>query len=71
MKCTWSKRFGRVISNFGITFLTPLIGINVGNSVLGNSDTLLTTIFQSVFCASIFTGMSVLRELGDWSNVSK
>jgi len=69
MKCTWRKRLGRVGANFGVSFLTPLIGINISNSIFQNDYLFLITILQALLSASIYTGMSVFREIGDWSNV--
>lgn len=68
MKCTWEKRFGRVMGNFGISFLTPLIGINISNSFVGDHSEFTLTILQALFSASIYTGMSVSVEVKDWSN---
>lgn len=67
MKCTFQKRFARVGANFGISFLTPLIGINISNSILQEQNLFLITIIQAVFAASIYTGMSVCVEVKDWS----
>ena len=67
MKCTWQKRFGRVGANFGISFFTPLIGINLSNSIFQTNDLFLVTILQAFLSALIYTGLSVSREVSDWS----
>ena len=71
MQCTTYQRIGRVIANFGISFLTPLLGINVSNPLIGNSSDFTITIIQSIFAASIYTGLSFFRELRDWSDGKK
>lgn len=67
MKCTLEKRLARVAANFGISFFTPLIGINIGNSILQTQDIFLITILQALLSAAIYTGLSVSREVSDWS----
>jgi len=57
----------RVAGNFGISFLTPLIGINLGNTIFQNSDLFVITILQALLSASIYTGLSVSKEVKDWS----
>jgi hypothetical protein len=67
MKCTLEKRLARVASNFGISFLTPLIGINLGNAIFQDHTVFIITILQAFLASSIYTGLSVCREVGDWS----
>ena len=67
MKCPLKKRFARVASNFGISFLTPLIGINLGNAVFQDHTIFIITILQAFLSASIYTGLAVSKEVRDWS----
>mgnify|MGYP001165941700 FL=1 len=68
MQCKWSKRFGRIGANFGISFLTPLIGINFTNTVIANQDPLMNTIFQSLGASAIYTALSVCTEIRAWGS---
>lgn len=67
MKCTLEKRLVRVAGNFGISFFTPLIGINLSNSIFQNPDVFTITILQALLSAAIYTGLSVSKEVKDWS----
>lgn len=67
MKCTLEKRLVRVVGNFGISFFTPLVGINLSNSIIQNPDVFTITILQALLTASIYTGLSVSKEVKDWS----
>ena len=71
MKCSLEKRLVRVAGNFGISFLTPLIGINIGNSIIDDNSVFIITILQALLSASIYTGLSVSKEVKDWSDGTK
>ena len=71
MQCTTYQRIGRVIANFGISFLTPLIGINVSNPLVGNDSSFTISIIQAFATAIIYSGLSFFRELRDWSDGKK
>ena len=71
MQCTTYQRIGRVIANFGISFLTPLIGINVSNPITGNHTEFIITVIQAFATATIYSGLSFFRELRDWSDGKK
>ena len=68
MKCTLEKRLVRVGANFGISFLTPLIGINISNSIFQNADVFTITILQALLTAAIYTGLSGFKEAKDWAD---
>lgn len=71
MKWRIQKREGRVIANFGIYFLTPLMGINLADVALQDVQILQVTVLKALIISAMFTGMSIFRELGDWANVRK
>lgn len=71
MKCSALKRVGRIIANFGISFLTPLIGIDISNAIMENSIPIMITIYQALATAVIFTGLSFFKELKDWAYDTK
>jgi hypothetical protein len=67
MKCTLKNRLGRISGNFGVSFLTPLIGINITNSITEGNSIFLMTVFQAFLSAVIYTGLSVSKEVRDES----
>ncbi len=62
----WRRRALIIIGNFGMDFLKPLIGINLGIVAFGVPLTPQVVLWSSFIAASIGAGLSTFRELVAW-----
>ena len=68
MNTVWKKRIGRIVSNFGISFLTPFLGSGVGESIYRNTIDINLMLFTAFFSSIIYTALVILQELQELSN---
>lgn len=67
MNGIWIKRYLRVLSNFGIAFLTPFAGSGVGQSVYQDQVDLGQMLFVAFFSSSIYALLVALQEVQQYA----
>ena len=68
MQTIWLKRYARILSNFGISFLTPFSGSGVGQSLYRGNVDLGEMFFVALLSSSIYTLLVTFQEVRQFGN---
>jgi ABC-type phosphate/phosphonate transport system permease subunit len=68
---TWRRRVARIFGNFGVDFLKPLIGLNIGASFFQISTNFQTETWISLVAAMVGTFLALSRELADYGSAKR
>ena len=68
MQTIWLKRYARMLSNFGISFLTPFSGDGVGQALYRNDVDLGQMLFVAFFSSIVYTFLVALQEVQQFGN---
>lgn len=68
METIWLKRYTRILSNFGISFLTPFSGSGVGQSLYQGNVDIGQMLFTAFFSSIIYTALVALQEAQQFGN---
>jgi len=68
MREVWIKRILRVVSNFGISFITPFTGSGVAQSLYSSEVDVGQMLFVGLFSSSAYTALIALQEIRDYAS---
>ena len=68
MKPIWKKRILRVISNWGISFLTPLLAVAPADYIFNTNINFGEMSLVSLVSSSIQTGIVVFQEVKNYAS---
>lgn len=58
----YRRAIARIMGNFGISFFSPLVGLDVGNSIYGLGVPFEHVLVIAVLSASFTTGLAISKE---------
>lgn len=68
---TFERGVARVVGNFGVSFFSPLISINIADNVYNVGLTLEQTLVISLISSMFVTGLTLSRELEKYGKTKK
>ena len=68
MEIIWKKRILRILSNFGISFLTPFSGSAVAQSIYQNTVDINQMTLVGLFTSVVYTSLIGLQEIRDFAS---
>ena len=68
MKTKWKKRIARIISNFGLSFVTPFTGSGIAQGLYSNTIRVEEMIATALIASVAYTALVVFQEVREFGN---